>query len=45
MQGEKKFKPKLFQNFRIDEFVPATIIYKTISSKLDFNSILGYKYG
>ena len=39
MQGKKKFKPKLFQNFRLDEFVPDTNIYKILRSNLDFDFI------
>lgn len=39
MQGKKKFKPKLFQNFRLDEFVPDTNIYKILRSKLDLDFI------
>lgn len=39
MQGKKKFKPKLFQNFRLDEFVPDTNFYKILKHNLDLNFI------
>ncbi len=39
MQGKKKFKPRLFQNFRLDEFVPDTNFYKILKDNLDLNFI------
>ena len=39
MQGKKKFKPKLFQSFRLDEFVPDTNFYKILKNNLDLDFI------
>lgn len=39
MQGKKKFRPKLFTNFRLDQFVPDTNFYKILKSKLDLQFI------
>ena len=44
MQGKKKYKPKLFQNFRLDEFVPDTNFYKILKVNLDLDFI-GLKIG
>lgn len=39
MQGKKVFTPKLFTDFRLDEFIPEHNIYKILDSKLDLNFI------
>ena len=39
MQGKKKFKPRLFANFRLDEFVPDNNFYKVLKDELDLNFI------
>lgn len=39
MQGKKKFTPKLFVNFRLDEAVPADNFYKILKGNLDLNFI------
>ena len=39
MQGKKKYRPKLFQNFRLDEFVPDTNFYKILKVNLDLDFI------
>ena len=38
-EGLPKLKPKLFQKFRLDEFVPDTNIYKILRSKIDHDFI------
>lgn len=39
MQGNKKFRPKLFTNFRLDQFVPDNNFYKVLKGKLDLSFI------
>ena len=39
MQGKKKFTPKLFVNFRLDEAVPEDNFYKILKENLDLNFI------
>lgn len=39
MQGNKKFRPKLFTNFRLDQFVPDDNFYKILKAKLDLTFI------
>jgi len=39
MQGKKKFTPKLFVNFRLDEAVPDDNFYKILKKNLDLNFI------
>lgn len=39
MQGKKKFRPRLFQNFRLDEFIPDTNFYKILKDNLNLNFI------
>lgn len=39
MQGNKKFRPKLFTNFRLDQFVPNDNFYKILKYKLDLSFI------
>lgn len=39
MQGKKKFTPKLFVNFRLDEAVPEDNFYKILKKHLDLNFI------
>jgi len=39
MQGNKKFRPKLFTNFRLDQFVPDNNFYKVLKNKLDLSFI------
>lgn len=39
MQGKKNFKPRLFANFRLDEFVPDNNFYKILKSELDLDFI------
>ena len=38
-EGRPKFKPKLFESFRLDEFVPDTNFYKILKNNLDLNFI------
>ena len=39
MQGKKKFTPKMFTNFRLDEQIPANNFYKVLKSHLDLRFI------
>jgi len=39
MQGRKKFTPKMFVNFRLDEAVPDDNFYKILKKHLDLNFI------
>ena len=39
MQGRKAFTPKLFTDFRLDEFIPDDNLYKILAAKLDLNFI------
>jgi len=39
MQGKKKFTPKLFVNFRLDEAIPDDNFYKILKKHLDLNFI------
>ena len=39
MQGKKRFRPRLFSNFRLDEFVPDNNFYKILKKELDLNFI------
>ena len=39
MQGKKKFTPKLFVNFRLDEAVPDDNFYKILKKNLNLNFI------
>jgi len=39
MQGKKKFTPKMFVNFRLDEAVPDDNFYKILKKHLDLNFV------
>ena len=39
MQGSKKFRAKLFTNFRLDQFVPDDNFYKILKKNFDHNFI------
>ena len=39
MQGVKKYKPKLFTNFYLPDFIPDDNFYKVLKGKIDFNFI------
>ena len=39
MQGKKKYTPKLFVNFRIDEQNPANNFYRILKQTLDLSFV------
>jgi hypothetical protein len=39
MQGKKKYTPKLFVNFRLDQQIPSDNFYKILKQVLDLNFI------
>lgn len=39
MQGKKKYTPKLFVNFRLDEQIPADNFYRILKQKLDLSFV------